>query len=376
LPAFDWKKIGDPPKPSELEVTLIGPGFGECIVIHIGPQRWMIIDSCLDSTSRRPVALEYLESLGVNVATDVRWVVATHWHKDHIAGLGDVVEACRAAKFICATVMDQRTLFEFVSAVSATAGGGNVKDFADALDALKSSARSPEWVHNGICIEKFESSVDSDISIFALSPSNSDFTEFLTEIAGKLPKKRQPHRAAVASRPNHIAIAIVIQLTADGVLLGADLEELASDDRGWGAAVKCAKRIGARRASVIKIPHHGSKTAHSPAMWSDLLTQKPVAGITPFNRGRKAGRPPMPDDLLRIASLSSETYLSAPTESGRARAKNSPVEQHLRMMGMVARTIGGDIGVVRHRRVTGRWKTKVFGRARQISPKGKPLPIR
>ena len=51
------------PKPNEIEVTVFGPGYGECIVIHIGSGKWAIIDSCLDDAFE-PASLSYLRSLG------------------------------------------------------------------------------------------------------------------------------------------------------------------------------------------------------------------------------------------------------------------------------------------------------------------------
>ena len=56
------------PSDAEVEVSLIGPGYGECVVIHLGGNRWMVVDSCLDKESGRPAALIHLEKMGVNPA--------------------------------------------------------------------------------------------------------------------------------------------------------------------------------------------------------------------------------------------------------------------------------------------------------------------
>jgi hypothetical protein len=37
--------------------------------------------------SGHPAAAEYLASIGVDPATSVRLIIATHWHDDDIAGL-------------------------------------------------------------------------------------------------------------------------------------------------------------------------------------------------------------------------------------------------------------------------------------------------
>ena len=64
------------PEDDEIEITLLGPGRGECCVLHVGGGEWLVIDSCVTQTGH-PAALFYLESLGVS-PTAVRWIVATH----------------------------------------------------------------------------------------------------------------------------------------------------------------------------------------------------------------------------------------------------------------------------------------------------------
>ena len=48
---------------------MFGPGFGECIALHLGGGNWAIVDSCLDATSKQPTSLHYLTSIGANPAT-------------------------------------------------------------------------------------------------------------------------------------------------------------------------------------------------------------------------------------------------------------------------------------------------------------------
>ena len=95
--------LESPPDGNVLEVTVIGPGYGECIILHIGNGNWVIVDSCLNNKSS-PVALDYLRSLALNPGGVVRLVVATHWHDDHIKGIGKLVEVCDNADFCCASV--------------------------------------------------------------------------------------------------------------------------------------------------------------------------------------------------------------------------------------------------------------------------------
>ena len=93
------------PKVDELEISLFGPGYGESILLHIGDGKWIIIDSCIDKKSNQPAALNYLKNIGVDPSKDVKLVVATHWHDDHIRGLGRIVEECTEATFVCSTAI-------------------------------------------------------------------------------------------------------------------------------------------------------------------------------------------------------------------------------------------------------------------------------
>ena len=37
---------GNPPRDDEFELTLLGPGYGESIVMHVGDGAWVLVDSC------------------------------------------------------------------------------------------------------------------------------------------------------------------------------------------------------------------------------------------------------------------------------------------------------------------------------------------
>ena len=56
---------------SEIEVSLFGPGYGECLVLHLGDNTEIyIVDSCIHPHNRRqPVALAYLHHMHIDPAT-------------------------------------------------------------------------------------------------------------------------------------------------------------------------------------------------------------------------------------------------------------------------------------------------------------------
>jgi len=102
------------PKADEIEVTIFGTGYVECIVIHVGSGKWVIIDSCLDDANK-PASLSYLQSLGVSVETNVIAVSASHWHDDHIKGLAKtiILKRVKPQSFPSARLWDYRSSLLF-----------------------------------------------------------------------------------------------------------------------------------------------------------------------------------------------------------------------------------------------------------------------
>lgn len=99
-----------PPDAQELEVSIFGPGFGECVVLHLGHGHWGVVDSCLDPSSKHPAALKYLESLSVDVGSSIRLIVATHWHDDHMQGISEIFQQAKGAVFACTEAVRQPDL--------------------------------------------------------------------------------------------------------------------------------------------------------------------------------------------------------------------------------------------------------------------------
>ena len=94
-------KFDYPPEPNEIEVSVFGPGYGEAILIHCGENQWIEIDSCIDVDTKQPATLQYFSQLGIEPASALKLIVASHWHDDHIRGLGEVFKSAPSALFAC-----------------------------------------------------------------------------------------------------------------------------------------------------------------------------------------------------------------------------------------------------------------------------------
>ena len=369
---FDWQMTAKPlPAPNEVEITVIGPGFGECIIAHTGSGRWVIVDSCRDPDTHEPVALKYFQSLGIDPGQSVDWVVATHWHADHISGLSETFSSCSAAKFCCAYMLSEQQFSVYIAQSKFAVDGDNAKEFRQILKEVRTRSGVPSFAAGGQVLAR-RPAINGlpEFRMEVLSPSNIEYQLFLQSIASRVKVKGMPYRALVARDPNHAAIVLSLRWGPECVLLGADLLAHPSSDRGWLAAIAQAGVMGTPPSDLVKIPHHGSEGAHCLDMWHKLASGKPVSAITPYSRGRKAGRPPTATDLERISALSSETILTAPTESGRSRKQSSPISLGLSQHGIVMRTLKAGVGIARFRRTPGRpWEAELFGRAKRIAPR-------
>jgi beta-lactamase superfamily II metal-dependent hydrolase len=376
LVAFDWSSVGPGPGPDEFELSFFGPGFGECVVVHVGDGRWAIVDSCVDTKDtqdRRPVAEKYLRAIGVPLNPCVELIVASHWHSDHVRGLGRLVEQCGNAKFACAQAMvneEFQVFAEQMATAAAATDGAKLADFREAIRHIKARNGVVRFATGNKLMGAWPSSRlpgTNRCSISALSPSDSEFTLFLAEIAAARPQPTGPKRAAVPSSPNLVSVVLHVQFAGVSVLLGADMEAHHDPSRGWTAAVAEGRMAGLAKADVLKVPHHGSQTGHHDEVWRDLLISLPLGVVTPFNRLPDDKKLPTTDDVLRLQSLTSRLFQTAPALRSNTRGREAAVERGLVESNIVIRDSAVAVGLVRMRwnDATG-WTTALFPPAAEL----------
>ena len=344
---------GTPPKDNEFELTLLGPGYGESIVMHIGDGAWVLVDSC--GRSDAPAALDYLKNLGIDPAEAVKFIVASHWHDDHIRGIAHMAKACRSATFCCANVLCAN---EFLAAVHAlerrhfAASSSGVREIYSVFSRLQEQGSVPTWALpnrrvflHGIC------------HIWALSPADDTFQDFMRALGRLLPQVGQAETRVHSLSPNEIAVVLRVEVGDTVVLLGADLE------RGGWLKILQDKARSTGTASVFKVPHHGSESGDEPAVWQRMLDVDPVAILTPWRRGGRTL--PTNSDVRRILARTPDAYATAKTDAVRPTRRDSAVERTIRETGIrLRRTPEPD--VVRLRRpIAARapWQVELFGAA-------------
>jgi beta-lactamase superfamily II metal-dependent hydrolase len=341
------------PEPHQLEISVFGPGTGECIVAHLGDGDWMVVDSCIDRKTGEPIALQYLKSLNVNVASSVKMVVATHWHDDHIRGLSKVLRAAKNASFVDSAAYRTVELSRVVRLGAQTTSNASVtEEYSNIYQVLVERKKAQEKIEavgpmqasaNKRLMNLSDPNRTVNAEIIALSPSDGTLNHAQAELENALAlylERKRPSRQG----PNQLCVVLWVKVGVLQAILGADLEHVSGSTEGWRAIVGSSARPEGR-AGIFKIPHHGSKNAHSPDCWDTLLSNNPVAVVTPFAQSSL----PSKNDLQRLCKLTPEVYLTSDFTFYKAPPLDHTVEKMLRRGGVKRRALEGPMGHVRLR---------------------------
>lgn len=294
-----------PTKPAfnQLEVTLIGPGYGECIVLHYGAS-WLVIDSCRH-LNKSAAALVYLASIGVS-PEDIKLIACTHWHDDHCAGLADLLRAAINCEFVLSGALQCREFFNLISSYVNAENSvftSGVDEIGKAADIFFERDRVPIFARSDQVLWK---SPDQIAGLHSLSPSDAMILQSYANIAKMVPSNWGQIKRPIPTE-NHVSVAMVFVAGSHSVLLGSDLEEHGSVNSGWSAIIASNKRpMG--KSSLYKVAHHGSETGEHAGVWTDLLLPGPTSLITPFSK--LVDPLPRSGDRSRIKNKSAHALLT------------------------------------------------------------------
>ncbi len=344
--ATEW---AEPPTADEIEITLLGRGFGESVVLHLCDGDWVVIDSLLDKR-RLCAPLEYLQGLGV-APDHIHTVLATHFHDDHIGGISQLYDAAKSAKLAMSLPKTARELYTYLSA-NAVGGIGKISSGVDELAKLVQIRKSQGRDCFRHCqadltlVRKASAAANVEITLTALSPIPADIDDFLLQLGAAAVDGQGTATRLMAFEPNDISVAAWLAVGNDAVLLGADLETKARADRGWKAVIASTERPKGQ-ASVYKVAHHGSENGDHPDIWNVLLEPRPISMLSPFNKG--VGRPKR-SDVERILAASDEAYTTNRTPFRRYRDGTPVVRTALEADNISIRAGNSEVGRVTLRR--------------------------
>ena len=301
----------DKPQPDQVEISIFGPGYGECILIHCGNDEWIIIDSCLNERTKEVSALEYLNNIQVSYDA-VKLLVVTHWHDDHIRGLSQIIENCPKAEIVISEAFCEEEFLEIAALYQGHDDLG-VSEFSKLWAYLYENSKYPKRAIGIRSLLQKESELNHlKYKVESLSPSDAAIMLSNCGVANLLPKRPTVKELPFLKRriksltPNFAAVVLLVTINDIQILLGSDLENSQDENIGWLAILKSGINC---EAQIFKIPHHGSETGENPLIWRDLLIKDPLSVTTPFVRGKI--KLPTPDDIERIKSNSGEAYLTA-----------------------------------------------------------------
>ncbi|MGR3992481.1 MBL fold metallo-hydrolase [Pseudomonas sp. 1121_17] len=336
-----------PPAVNEIEISLFGPGTGECVVAHLGNNEWMIVDSCTAYRKPQPIALKYLSDLGVD-PENVKLIVITHFHDDHTGGMVALIEACVKAEIYISGALTNDESIAFVMAhalgdVLADLGKPSTFEIANILKAV--GERHVRCVQeNQVLYRK------NGIEVNALSPSSRAVTQSRASFASKFVATGVDFRKlANRLQPNLCAIALHVCNGTDTILLGSDLEVSNDPALGWTAVLNNVTRPTST-AALFKVPHHGSHNGHCPHVVAQMLKATPISILTTFNRSSL----PRLDDIERIKAYSSKLFhTTIPKAKVHPPARERVAEESLAAVAKSRRVVTGHIGHIQVRMANG-----------------------
>jgi beta-lactamase superfamily II metal-dependent hydrolase len=304
------------PEFDEFEVSVFGPGRGECILVHLGYNEWCMIDSCVERGKSFPAAVEYLKELGQATLDGVLLVLATHWHDDHIGGISASLREFTNAQFACSSALGQQQFLTLVQLqMKSLQGNTGVDEFGEILKILQErklrgihrTQVTPVWaIQDRQILHRNQSGRTFQTTITALSPSDVTVKLALNKIANLMPQQDQLQRRITNRPPNEASVVLLIEVGNRRALLGADLEHSGHAGEGWIAILNSSQCV--QPAQIFKVAHHGSSNADCPDVWQKLLDPNPIAVLTPFTSGKGL---PQDNDITRLKSRTLNLYCTA-----------------------------------------------------------------
>ena len=319
--------------------------------------------------------MHYLELLQVNAEKSIRFVMASHWHDDHMQGISSVYKEAKSALFACSQAVRTPDFNEIMSSWTGTRflpGGSGVNELHAVMSELRKrrgDRRSPSPVMASANKVIWERKLEPTITVKALSPSDAAVLAALARILPLSPKNSRLRRRIPSVQPNDASVALALQIRNHRVLLGADLEVRGDSGLGWIAVVNGFDKNEVKHHG-FKIPHHGSPTAHHEEVWDQMLTDQPWAVTTPFVCGDV--KLPSVADSQRILNRTERAYLTAPPHPAKFHDANRTVEKTANEATLSIHFIPGQYGQVRIRKHIDAppevpWKVELFGDALTMS---------
>jgi beta-lactamase superfamily II metal-dependent hydrolase len=265
----------DPPAGNEVEVTLLGRGVGECVVLHLLDDDWMIVDSFRNG--KVPAAQHYLDSLGVDPA-HVKTIVVTHFHTDHYRGIDLLHDYYTSARLMVTDALNAKNFVALYgdSAEPPVLGvlPGTIKRARDRTIGTY----TPGLRHLKAGQEVFQSAHGR---VIALSPTDAAVLQSNVELGNSMAVDNQVRVISKLKDDNRCSVVLYVDINGVRALLGADLVADAPA-YGWQALLDEPNHQHLQPVDLVKVPHHGGVSGHDESMWDRLVTDDAIINVAPY----------------------------------------------------------------------------------------------
>jgi len=358
----------DHPSNDEFEITVIGTGggYGETILIHLSQREWIVVDSCKDPISKKILGLDYLKQIGVKVDTEVKMIVCTHWDDDHIKGISDIFEECKAAIFCISAVRDRPKFLQLVSLDYEKLDKiGSVSSTKELMACLKIIQQRDIPMRSAMQDRNlYSTQLDNEhVQVHSLSPSDRSMELYDSEISRLISEYGSPAKKLIQS-PNQKSVVLYLKLGRHRAILGADLEVTGSQLTGWECILQSSQSID-QSSSYIKISHHGSENGYHSDIWTELLEKNPLATLTPWNKNHGLPQQKM---VELYKGHTDKLYITSNITSTSSKKRDSDIEKAMARHGVKTREIRYYEGIIRSRIKLDQsaWTTALSGYAKQL----------
>ncbi len=341
-----------PPKATEFEFSLFGRGtaYGESIVLHLGENKWGIIDNFINPKTKKSTALEYLRAISVPYQ-NVEFIICTHWHEDHITGFTSLVEQCEAADIYLSAAMNSEEHNRMIGYQGKALSKFNpANEFVRLVTYIAQSPRSLKRASQDKVLHKSKIG-NEELLLIALSPNDNTISYFERTEYKQLEKlKAQEDGVFKISKPEPNLQSIVMLLTIGsdfGLLLGADLEVTTKSGLGWAGILE--SKMITTHSQVFKVPHHGSENGYDEGIWKQLLKTEPYLALTPMKKGKNTLLP-TERMINTFYNYSARSYLTSNPYLDTVRHQNPKVRNFINRKGEKISKPNYDYGQIRLRK--------------------------
>lgn len=258
--------------PELLYLFVLGPGYGESILLRVPPDKWIVVDSFVNNDF--PAAQDLLD----NYDGDLAAVVVTHPHEDHYPGIIELLD---------------ENPFEKIGAVHPERAETTSGVTVNPLKMLRNKAKNTYdrvWYEWG-----------KDTTKKWWTFRNSNYSVCNASLTSLHPNQPTTANEWSGTDPNEISSALFVEWESVRLLLGADVTT------SWPEIKVQFPDISKHIA--MKVPHHGTEKADYSVFASAARDRVWIA--TPYSKNKGLPQAKSGHGLDKILKIVDSVHLTS-----------------------------------------------------------------